>query len=348
MKIDKQSLYKRLVYQNIEDVLDELNAEDKGRYYICNCPECNEHEAFIYKNNTNFIQCNRENHCGERMLLQFHEKKSLHSEREKIQQTFPSLSDDQKEALTWSMRLFSFAKTGLKSEALDNGYRGLSKGNIRKHIVDLQNREVIQYFFRKTSSLLGKDYSKNNWMCKRNLIFPLYDKNNILDRVLLRSSIDPTLEPKEIQLIMNPSKDTKDFFMEIPEETKTVVFSESLLDALSFREVDAHCGFIALTGASKTRQVQAYICENNDVFTNKHILVAMDDDKAGWKATKKLVNTLRTEGLGENVSLFRYSDGYKDANEFLQGNRARFTKRYLQDTNQLQQTKRIQNEMPFS
>ncbi|OZU88647.1 hypothetical protein CIL03_10170 [Virgibacillus indicus] len=346
--MDKQSLYKRLVYQNIENALDELNAEDKGRYYICNCPECNEHEAFIYKNNKNFIQCNRENHCGEQMLLQFQEKKSLDAEIEKIQETFPSLSDDQKEALTWSMRLFSFAKIGLKSDTLDNGYRGLSKENTRKHIVDLQNKEVAEYFFKKTSSLIGKDYSNNSWMCKRNLVFLLYDKNNILDRVLLRSSIDPTLEPKEIQLIMNPSKDTKDFFIEIPEEMKTVVFSESLLDALSFREVDEHCGFIALTGASKTRQVEAYIRENKDAFTDKHILVAMDNDKAGWKATRKLVDTLETEGLDENVSLFSYSDGYKDANEFLQGNRAQFSKSYLQDTNQLQQTKQIENEIPFS
>lgn len=346
--MDKQSLYKRLVYQNIENALDELNAEDRGRYYICNCPECNEHEAFIYKNNTNFIQCNRENHCGERMLLQFHEKENLHPEREMKQKTFLSLSDDQKEALTWSMRLFSFAKICTKSEALDDGYRGLSKGNIRSHIVDLQRKEVTQYFFKKTSSLLGKDYSNNSWMCKRNLVFPLYGENNTLDRILLRSSIDPTLEPKEIQLIMNPSKNTKDFFIEIPAETKTVVLSESLLDALSFREVDPHCGFIALTGASKTRQVQAYIRKNKDAFTNKHILMAMDDDKAGWKATRRLVETLEKERVGENISLFRYGDGYKDANDFLQGDRMLFTKRYLQDTNQLQLTKQMQNEMPFS
>jgi len=38
--LNNQSLYKKLVYQNIESALDELNAEDKGRYYICNCPEC--------------------------------------------------------------------------------------------------------------------------------------------------------------------------------------------------------------------------------------------------------------------------------------------------------------------
>src|SRR5699024_9354907 len=259
--------------QNIENALDDLNAEDKGRYYICNCPECSEHEAFIYKNNTTFIQCNREKHCGERMLLQFYDKKSLPPEREMIQENFPSLSEDQKEALTWSMRLFTFAKTGLKSETLNNGYRGLSKENAKEYIVDLQNKEVMQYFFKKTSSLLGKDYSNNSWMCKRNLVFPLYDEDKALNRVLLRSSIDPTLEPKEIQLIMNPSKTTKDFFMEIPDGANMVVFSESLLDALSFREVDKKCGYIALTGASKTRQVQAYIKENKDVFTNKHILL---------------------------------------------------------------------------
>src|SRR5699024_9645133 len=167
--VENQSLYKKLVYQNIENALDELNAEDKGRYYICNCPECNEHEAFIYKNNTKFIQCNRENHCGERMILQFQEKQSTHPTLKRIEKTFTSLSEDQKEALTWSMRVFSFAKKGLQSEAMDNGFRGLSKENVRQHVIDLQNKEVVQYFFKKTSSLLGKDYSKNSWMCERNI-----------------------------------------------------------------------------------------------------------------------------------------------------------------------------------
>src|SRR5699024_1993136 len=155
------------------------------------------------------------------------------------------------------------------------------------------------------------------------------------------------LESKDIQLIMNPSKETKDFFMEIPHKANTVVFSESLLDALSFREIDPNCGFVALTGDSKTRQVQAYIKENKGAFTDKHILMAMDDDKAGWNATQKLVATLRTEDLDKNITLFSYEDGIKDTNEFLQDNRTQFVKRYLQDTNQLQRTKQPENEMPF-
>jgi len=332
-------LYKKLVYQNIENALDELNAEDKGRYYICNCPECNEHEAFIYKNNTNFIQCNRENYCGERMLLQFHEKQRTYPTLSKVEKSFPSLSADQKEALTWSMRVFSFAKKGLQSEAMDNGYRGLSKENVRQHIIDLQNKEVMQYFFKKTSSLLGKDYSKSSWMCERNMLISLYGEDNTVDRLLLRSSINPSTEPKELQLILNPSKETRDFFIDIPKDAESIVFCESLLDVLSFREIDKNCGFVALTGAAKTRQVDIYIRKNKNIFKDKQLWMAMDDDKAGWDATRKLISTLSTQQLGEDVSIFRYGAACKDPNEFLQANRKQFENRYKGKEPQLESAK---------
>src|SRR5699024_1309645 len=145
-------------------------------------------------------------------------------------------------------------------------FRGLSKENVRQHVIDLQNKEVMQYFFKKTSSLLGKDYSKNSWMCERNILIPLYGEDNTVDRLLLRSSINPSTEPKEIQLILNPSKETRDFFIDIPQDAESIVFCESLIDALSFREIDENCGFVALTGAAKTRQVDTYIRKNKNIF----------------------------------------------------------------------------------
>lgn len=259
----KQTAYKKLMFQNIENALDELNAEDKGHYFICNCPECNQHEAYMYKNNQRFIQCNRENHCGSRMILEFHEKGSLSTHEQTLEKTYPSLSSKQREALDWTTRVFSFAKTGLKSETLDDGYRGLSKNVSRSFMVDLQNEKVVQRFFQKTESLLGKNYSNNSWMCKRNIMFPLYGEDNTPDRVLLRSSIDESIEPKEIQLILNPSKETRDFFVDIPDKVETIVMTESLLDALSFREVDENVGFMALTGAAKTRHVKDFIQEHS-------------------------------------------------------------------------------------
>src|SRR5699024_1479565 len=140
---------------------------------------------------------------------------------------------------------------------------------------------------KKTSGLLGKDSSERSWLCERNRAIPLYGEDNTIDRVLLRSSINPRTQRKERHLILNPSKETRYFFVDIPKDAESIVFCESLLDALSFREIDESCGFVALTGAAKTRQVDSYIRKNKDIFNDKQLCIAMDDDQAGWEATQK-------------------------------------------------------------
>jgi len=339
--MNKLDPHKKLVFHNIENALSDLNAEDKGRYYICNCPECNRYEAFMYKNNKHFIQCNRENHCGSRMILEFHEKGDIAAYEQKMEKTYPNLTTEQRESLDWSNRVFAYAKNHFKSEALDHGYRGLSKQVTRGFVADLQHEDIVQHVFQKAEPLLNKDYSNNSWMCKRNLIFPLYGEDNTLDRALLRSSIDENLDPKEIQLIFNPSKETRDFFMDIPKNADNVVVSESILDALSFREVDENVGIIALTGATKTRQVKEYLAEYKERFTDKRFLIAMDDDKAGWKATRDIVNTIEEKGVGNNWTVFEYTSGTKDANENLQQNRKAFAKTYRQMAAHTKQKERV-------
>jgi len=44
-------------------LLPELHPEDKGDYYIVDCPNCGQHEAYIYKDNQRVIKCNRGNKC---------------------------------------------------------------------------------------------------------------------------------------------------------------------------------------------------------------------------------------------------------------------------------------------
>src|SRR5699024_7812118 len=161
----------------------------------------------------------------------------------------------------------------------------------------------MQYFFKKTSSLLGKDYSKSRWMCERNMLIPLYGEDNTVDRLLLRSSINPRTEPKELQLILNPSKETRDFFIDIPKDAESIVFRESLLDVLSFRDVDKNCVFVALTEAAKIRQVDIHIRKNKNMFKDKQLGMAMDENKAGWYATRKPITTLSAHQLGEDVSI---------------------------------------------
>lgn len=176
-------------------------------------------------------------------------------------------------------------------------------------------------------------------MCERNIMIPLYGEDNTIDRLLLRSSINPSTEPKEIQLILNPSKETRDFFVDIPRDAESIVFCESLIDALSFREMDESCGFVALTGAAKTRQVDTYIRKNKHIFKDKQLWMAMDDDQAGWDAARKLTNTLKAQQLGEDISIFRYGVACKDPNEFLQVNRRQFENRYKENMKQLESVK---------
>src|SRR5699024_11699080 len=95
------------------------------------------------------------------------------------------------------------------------------------------------------------------------------------------------MQPKEIQLEANPSKDARDFFIDMNDESNRLVLTESLFDALSFKEVDDKANYIALTGVQKTSKVKRYIKDHLTEFTDKKIVIAFDNDNAGDKGTKE-------------------------------------------------------------
>ena len=105
------------------------------------------------------------------------------------------------------------------------------------------------------------------------------------------------------------------FFVDIPEEAKTIVIGEAILDSLSFREIDKTVGIMALTGSRKYRTLCNYIEENPEIFQNKRFLVAMDDDVAGYKASKEIVSCL--EEIHADYQIFIYPETCKDGNDFL-------------------------------
>ncbi|MCT6922805.1 toprim domain-containing protein [Metasolibacillus sp.] len=310
----------RLTYQSINDMLADLNAQDRGRYYICSCPECQEQEAFIYKNNLNFIQCNRENTCGERFLLQIAEKNEDYTYQEKIEQE-KGLTVKQAKQLDQFTELMQHFLHHIQSEALDNGYRGLSRETTTPFIADFRDAGV-SFMFEYAGELLPKDYSTNYWMCQRNLVSPIFGEDGRVDRILLRSTINPDIQPKELQLIVNPSNKARDFFVDIPEQTQTIVISEALLDGLSFREIDKEIGVMALTGSRKWRNLCSYLKEQASQYQDKKFLIAMDDDVAGYKAALEVANCL--EEMEADYQLFSYPEAQKDANAFLVENPKRF------------------------
>lgn len=325
MKMSKN----RLTYQSINDMLTDLNAQDRGRYFICTCPECQEQEAFIYKNNLNFIQCNRENSCGERFLLQIAEKNEEYTYQKQIEQE-KGLTVVQAKQLDKFTELIQHFLHHIQSDALDNGYRGLSRKTTTPFIADFRDAGV-SFMFEYAGGLIPKNYSTNYWMCQRNLVSPIFGEDGRVDRILLRSSINPDIQPKELQLIINPSTNTRDFFVDIPKEAQQIVISEALLDGLSFREIDKNIGIMALTGSRKYRNLCAHIKEHAEQYQQHKFLVAMDDDVAGYKAAFEMVRCL--EEIQADYQVFCYPEAEKDANAFLVGD----TKRFERDVQLFQQ-----------
>lgn len=323
----KQSLsVEKLVFSTIDEALDELNAVDRGRYYLCTCPECKKNEAFMYKNNMKFVQCNRENECGETTVLEFREKEKQVNVRERnLEESYPELSKVQIQSLDWINRALKHMKC-YESPTFKNGYRGISEGVLEDFIADFQDESIVGKFFSKMKPLIDKDYTKNSWMKKRNLVIPVYGEDNSVERVLLRSSIDPDIQPKEIQLVVNPSKDARDFFVSIPEQSDTIVISEAIIDGMSFREVDSNVGLIALTGSRKTRGVKEYIRKNSHVFHGKKVILSMDDDVAGWKASQEVMKTL--DDCQIDYQFFQHPKKINDPNQYLNDDYLGFIKSF--------------------
>lgn len=323
------SLTQSISFKNMEDMLGDRNAEDRGRYYLCDCPSCNEHEAFIYKNNPKMIQCNRENECGDRFYVNYESVKDVNDVKVKhMKVDYPDLTEDQVKSLDWARRAFKYAQEHFPSPTLDAGFRGLSPEVSRKYIVDFVDEDLVGFMYQKMSSLWDKDYMNNSFMKERNLILPIHDEKGNVDRILLRSSINPDADPKEVQLITNPSKESRDFFIDVPDNAETIVITEALFDGLSFREIDEGVGFVALTGSRKTRKVKEYIQKNKQIFKKRKVILAMDDDVAGWKANQDIMESLEKESI--DYQLFLSSCDKKDPNEFLNKNRYSFKESYEQ------------------
>ncbi|QNK89086.1 toprim domain-containing protein [Sporosarcina sp. resist] len=313
-----------LVYRSVEDALMELNAKDKGRYFLCTCPECKEQEAFIYKNNIGLIQCNRESECGERLLLRYEENQmmpDLVKEEER-----GVLTRKQSEQLKKYTKVIELFVNNMSSDQLDESYRGLSRETTTPFIADFSNEKGVKRMFEFGRDLFPKDYSTNNWMCKRNIMFPIFGEDGMVDRVVLRSTIEPGIEPKELQLIVNPSRDTRDFFVDISDDGKIVVIGEALLDTLSFREIDKEVGVLALTGAAKTRKLCEYLVQHKEELKGKKFVLALDNDVAGRKATEKISRVL--DDLKLTYQPFQFPSSINDANEFLNEDRAAFEKKW--------------------
>lgn len=286
-------------YTNVEEALDMVNAQDRGRYFLCTCPECNKREAFIYKNNPNFLQCNRENNCGVSVVFEYEENKKVKEWRSKHEPEDGTLTPEQKKELVYVSRLLKHIQYNTKNETLDN-YRGLSRKTTEPFVLDLKSEKIVKKMFQSAPNLFYSkklfqeknkkvNYAEMPEMTKRNIVFPIYGDDGLVDRVIMRSTIDPHISKKEVQLQVNPNSKAKDFFKDIPKGSKYVVITEAIIDGMSFREIDPDVGLYSMTGARKWRRVIEDIKAHKNELKDKIFIISTDKDKAGEESRKNIV-----------------------------------------------------------
>lgn len=339
---------KQIKYKNVEEMLSQQQATDRGSYFICECPSCKKKEAFVYKNNPRFIICNRENNCGEKHFIKYGKESDLRKTRlETSKQKFPSLTNEQIQSLDWSERFFDYMRKHHISPTFEHGYRGISNDVLSEYIVDTQKEDLTKFMFQKMQPLFKKSYQNSDFMINRNIVMPIYDDDENLERVVLRSSTDKDAEPKEIQLVANPSKDARDFFIDMNDKSSRLVITESLFDALSFKEVDNKASFIALTGIQKTNKIKEYIKDNLSDFKYKKIVIAFDDDSAGKNGTEEFKKFLKEQDV--EYTVFNYESkknpNIKDPNEFLQESKNDFREVYKESLMKMVKKKEKSNEL---
>jgi hypothetical protein len=313
--------------KNMGQLLEELNFTPHRNYVLCDCPGCGRHEAFMYKNNPNHLRCNRTSNCGYTAKIEYSEDGIPNLPKGFKKKDGPTdLTNEQQKQLEWLNKFTHHYQSYAKGTQLDDEYRGLSPEVIKPHAMDLHKKDMVSFFFKRTSSLYEKDYSKLSVMTERNIVFAIKGDNNQIEALTLRSTINPNLEPKEIHIYADPRKQGRDFVLDLNPESKHVAIGESIMDGLSFKEIDPDTSVIGLTGTQKLSKMKKYIEDNQDLFKDKSFLIAMDDDVAGKKANEDIKNWLNSRGF-KNYS-FDYQGLANDPNEFLQKDKQLFKEVY--------------------
>lgn len=298
-------------YENISEALIDLKATDKGSYYIVNCPSCQKREAFIYKSNLNFINCSRQNSCGDKTYISLH-KESEVSNLKFTDNTSPKVDIDTTELY----KSLEYIKEYMNDDGIKD-FRGFSK--------ELQRELYISHIplcnlANSSKDCFEKKYKTDYWK-KRNIAIPIIDHNTKqVHRLLLRST-DLTIEPKEIQLTFK--NNAKDFQEMLLDTSKHIFIAESVLDAFSFLEINNKVSVIGLTGAMRTTKLFEYIKNNIDYYKARTIVLALDNDAAGNKTKDKIIKFLDEHQIKH--SQFDLGS-YKDPNDYLKKNRIEFKK----------------------
>lgn len=338
------------IYPNIDlaEAVKDLSPQDKGRYYLINCPECKHREAFIYKG-SRVIKCNRKDKCSfSQSLWEYIQSKEKLSNLDTLKElarlahyNLPSLRGYSDETARESQARASLMETALDFFNVQlwttaGGKRVLAylkdRGYSEEEIRDMElgyypHPEDLQDY------LLNKGYSvniiKNNGLKTKGfgkthiLAIPYRDPVGRIKGFIVRSllSDDKLKGEGKYKYSFGVEKDTL-FNLHEARGEKTLIIVEGYLDALIATRKGVR-GVVA-TGGSSITEAQL---DNAIRYGTKQIILALDNDKAGEAGTDRSIDLITRKGLKSFVVTL--PKGYKDPDEVIKNKGIEEFKRLL-------------------
>lgn len=316
---------------DIRNALNSLRARQMGSYFICDCPKCGQHEAYIYIDDVNKllkdghhrvpIRCNRQNRCGETSYLN-----DIAETDGPAASNAPIQPKSSVEMTSEGIHVLDAYFGKNIQHKVEFSYRGISAANLTAHHVVYEKRTLLGLFNateRSRKMFWGRKYQTASYR-NRDMLFPVYDDKGTLVRILLRTR-DPKMSPakKEIQVIVRENTPEIWNIQDLLDPEKKIVFiTEGAYDAMSITEVchAPNVGVISISGVGKYRQIIRMIKKHEKETAGKIFILAFDNDPAGNRTVAKAMTEFSSAGL----CVLRYLPLMKDCNESLQAGREAF------------------------
>lgn len=318
-------------YLDKENLLAELEPVERGDYYVLRCPECNQKEAYLYRDGL-WITCNRLNNCGATTSIwDYLQKTKGLSNRETLELlaryagvSLPALSlaaeerfREENERATLFEEFHRFCVTKLFSDdgAVSLEYlhqRGYSTEDIRTMHLGYYPA-IHEVFLHLQTKGFSEDSIRNSGLTTKGLgdthtiAIPYRDSVGKIKGFIVRT-VAASVQPKYM-FTWGTDKDTL-FNIQAARKAKNIVIVEGFLDAL-YATAKGIKGVVAVGGSViTTGQVHDLLHYKISSCT-----LAFDNDEAGYKATISAIDQLSIEGINSYVA--ELPDAYKDPDELI-------------------------------
>ncbi len=320
---------------DIVSTFPDLKPVDKGKYFIVNCPSCGDNSGYIYKHSNNIV-CNHKNKCGYKIgLIDYYGEIKNLSFIEAIKElahktgisfsynsSFESQLKEEKKTSSLLQEITEFCKSLLFKEDGQQALQYLQ--NEREYTKEEIDSLELGYYKDHASiekHLLEKGFSKEAiedldlHKVKNKIYIPILNSIGEHKAYTLRA-INKNENPKylnskgfEKSSLLGLNNTNKD---------KPLIIVEGFLDCLIGNYYNLNIA--SLMGSSITEKQTKQLKK----LGFSKIIIALDNDKAGYDSTFRIIDNLVKEGINPLVLDYRndflYST-YKDLDELIRYNR---------------------------